>query len=66
MDLIHLRLLKMKKNKCKKCGQNLPDRKGLVDFTSFMDKTIKKVFRRMDEEFGVNVKKTSKDKNKRS
>ena len=56
----------MKKNKCKECGQNLPDRKGLVDFTSFMDKTIKKVFRRMDEEFGVNVKKTSKDKNKRS
>ena len=65
MDLIHLRLLKMKKNRCKTCGQDLPYHEDVVDFTSFMDKTIKKVFRRMDEKFGISTKKAYKSKNKK-
>ena len=57
----------MKKNRCKTCGQDLPDTKLYQgDFTKFMDKTIKKVFRRMDEEFGTNVKRPSKSKDKKS
>lgn len=35
----------MKQNKCKECGQSLPDREKKLyqgDFTTFMDNTIKK------------------------
>ena len=65
---IHLKSLDtMKMNKCKTCGQHLPVKhvSDQGDFTKFMDKTIKRVFRIMDEEFGINVKKSSKSKNKR-
>ena len=68
MVLIHLKSLgTMKMNKCKLCGGDLPvkTKSDQGDFTKFMDETIKRVFRRMDEEFGINVKKPSKGKNKR-
>ena len=57
----------MKKNKCELCGGDLPvTNLDQGDFTAFMDATIKRVFRRMDEKFGVTTKKSSKNKNKRS
>ena len=69
MDLIHLKSPGMKQNKCKECGQSLPDREKKLyqgDFTTFMDNTIKKVFRRYDEKYRINIKKHAKGKTKKS
>ena len=43
------------KNKCKTCGRDLPSKEG--DFTTFMNKTIKRVFRRMDNEYKITKSK---------
>ena len=60
--------MKKMPSKCKLCGGELPVKTSSDqgDFTAFMNKTIKRVFRRMDEEFGIKVKRHGKNKNKKS